>query len=82
MCLAVPLRLMEIRGDIGVVEMGGLRRRTNLSLVENPKVGDYVIVHAGFAIAILDQEQAEETLDLISRCIEKAEGASPEKREV
>ena len=81
MCLAVPLRLMEIRGDTGVVEMGGLRRRTNLSLVANPKVGDYVIVHAGFAIAILDQEQAEETLDLISQCIQKAEGASPEKRE-
>lgn len=81
MCLAVPLRLMEIRGDIGVVEMGGLRRRTNLSLVESPKVGDYVIVHAGFAISILDQQQAEETLDLITRCIEKADGSSLEKRE-
>jgi len=82
MCLAVPLRVIEISGDIGVVEMGGLRRRTNLSLVENPKVGDYVIVHAGFAISILDQQQAEETLDLIARCIEKADGSSLEKREV
>ncbi|MBI4574586.1 MAG: HypC/HybG/HupF family hydrogenase formation chaperone [candidate division NC10 bacterium] len=81
MCLAVPLRLIEISGDIGVVEMGGLRRRTNLSLVENPKVGDYLIVHAGFAISILDQQQAEETLDLITRCIEKADGSSPEKGE-
>ena len=81
MCLAVPLRLIEMSGDIGVVEMGGLRRRTNLSLVQSPKVGDYVIVHAGFAIAILDQEQAEETITLIRRCIQKADGSSLENRE-
>ncbi len=81
MCLAVPLRLMEIRGELGIVEMGGLRRRANLSLVESPQVGDYLIVHAGFAISILDQQQAEETLNLITRYIQKADGSSLEKGE-
>lgn len=81
MCLAVPLKLIEVHGNVGVVEMGGVKRRTNLSLVESPRVGDYAIVHAGFAISILDQKAAEETLDLIRQCIEKAEGPSPEAGE-
>lgn len=81
MCLAVPLRLAEVRGNVGVVEMGGVKRRANLSLVENPKVGDYVIVHAGFAISFLDRKEAEETLELIRQWIEKVEGSPSETRE-
>lgn len=71
MCLAVPLRLVEVDGASGVVEMGGIRRRANLSLVEGPKVGDYVVVHAGFAITILDQKEAEETLAIVRELMEK-----------
>jgi hydrogenase expression/formation protein HypC len=65
MCLAIPLKLIEINDDMGTFESGGIRRRVNLSLVENPKLGDFVVVHAGFAITIMDQEEGEKTLELI-----------------
>ena len=64
MCLAVPMKLVEIRGDTAVAEMGGVRREVNVQLLEGAGVGDYVIVHAGFAIQKLDREDAEETLRL------------------
>ena len=59
MCLAVPLRLTEINGASGVGEFDGVRRKVQLTFVPNAKVGDYVIVHAGFAVEIMDEEQAE-----------------------
>ena len=59
MCLAVPLRLIEINGVVGVGEFDGVRRKVQLTFVPNAKVGDYVIVHAGFAVEIMDEEQAE-----------------------
>ena len=59
MCLAVPLRLNEINGASGVGEFDGVRRKVQLTFVPNAKVGDYVIVHAGFAVEIMDEEQAE-----------------------
>ena len=65
MCLAIPLKLIEINDDIGTIESGGITRKVNLSLVENPKLGDFVVMHAGFAITIMDQEEGEKTLDLI-----------------
>ncbi len=65
MCLAIPLKLIEINDDMGAFESGGIRRKVNLSLVENPKLGDFVVVHAGFAITIMDQEEGEKTLELI-----------------
>lgn len=59
MCLAVPLRLTEINGASGVGEFDGVRRKVQLTFVPQAKAGDYVIVHAGFAIEIMDEEQAE-----------------------
>jgi hydrogenase expression/formation protein HypC len=73
MCLAIPLKLIEINDDIGTIESGGIKRKVNLSLVENPKLGDFVVVHAGFAITIMDQEEGEKTLDLISDWLEQEE---------
>lgn len=70
MCLAVPLKLVEINNKIGTIESGGIQRKVNLSLVENPKRGDFVVVHAGFAISIMNQEEAEKTLDIIRECLE------------
>ncbi len=70
MCLAVPLKLVEIKNEIGTIESGGIRRKVNLSLVEYPKPGDFVIVHTGFAISIMDQEEAEKTLAIIRECLE------------
>jgi len=65
MCLAVPGLVKEIEGTMAWVEMGGLRRRVSLQLVPEAKVGDYVQVHAGYAIALIDRAEAEETLRLL-----------------
>jgi len=63
MCLALPARVVELRaGDSAVVDLGGVRKEISLALVEGIAVGDYVIVHVGFALARLDPEEAEQTL--------------------
>lgn len=65
MCLAVPMLLKEIRDDaVGVGDLDGSRHEVDLSLLENPQPGDFVIVHAGFAIEKLDEEEANERLAL------------------
>lgn len=66
MCLAVPLRIAEINGLDAVGEVEGLRRRMRLDFIKNPRVGDYVIVHAGFAIERLRPEQAELDLEALA----------------
>jgi len=66
MCLAVPMKVVEIRGDMGVAELGGVRREVGLMLLDEVQVGDYVLVHAGFAIEKVDPEEAERTLKMLS----------------
>jgi hydrogenase expression/formation protein HypC len=66
------MELKEIRGETGVVEVGGVRREIQLTLMEDPKVGDYLIVHAGFAIQKLDKEQALKDLELFAEIERKA----------
>jgi len=61
MCLAVPAKVLKINGDLAKVDFGGIVREVNIMLV-NAKVGDYVLVHAGYAIQVLDERKAEETL--------------------
>lgn len=63
MCLAVPLKLIEINGKEAVGEAMGLRRKLRVDFIPEPKLGDYVIVHAGFAIERLPEEQALEDLE-------------------
>jgi len=65
MCLAIPARVVELRDEqMAAVELGGVRRDVSLALVE-AGVGDYVIVHVGIAISVLDASEAEKTLALI-----------------
>ncbi len=78
MCLAVPLRVVAIEGTMAEVEMGGVRRRVSLVLVPETQVGDYVLVHTGFAISRLDEEEAQETLALFE---EMAQAAREEEDE-
>ncbi|NLL94812.1 MAG: HypC/HybG/HupF family hydrogenase formation chaperone [Thermoplasmatales archaeon] len=63
MCLALPGKIVKIEGDEADVDFGGVIRRTNLALVE-AEVGDWVIIHAGFAIELLDEEEALKTIEL------------------
>ncbi|MCU0276740.1 MAG: HypC/HybG/HupF family hydrogenase formation chaperone [Acidobacteria bacterium] len=64
MCLAVPMKVVEIKGDMAVVESSGLRREAGITLLDKVKLGDWVIVHAGFAISKLTRKQARDTLAL------------------
>lgn len=63
MCLAIPLQLVEIEGKTAVGEAMGMRREIRVDFIEEPKIGDYVIVHAGFAIERLPEQQALEDLE-------------------
>ena len=64
MCLAIPMRVKSVQGSQATVEVGGVEYRANLDLLSDVKVGDYLIVHAGFAIEKLDEEEAQRSLDL------------------
>ncbi|ROR32527.1 HypC/HybG/HupF family hydrogenase formation chaperone [Inmirania thermothiophila] len=67
MCLAVPARVVELLpGEEAMVDMGGVRRRISVALVEGIEVGDYVVVHVGYALSRLDPEEAERTLALFA----------------
>jgi hydrogenase expression/formation protein HypC len=64
MCLAVPARVLEIYDSEAILDFGGVKRRANISFLDDVKVGDYVIVHVGFAIQKMDKEEALESLKL------------------
>jgi len=67
MCLAIPARIVELlAGDQCRVELGGVRKEISLALVDGAAVGDYVIVHVGYALTRLDPEEAAQTLALIA----------------
>ena len=65
MCLAIPVLIKSIEDKEAEVEIGGITRRISLELTPEARVGDYAIVHTGYAINILDQQEAEETLKLL-----------------
>ena len=68
MCLAIPGRIVEMVDEenrIAKVEIGGVRRGVNVGMLDDIKIGDYVLVHVGFAMSKVDEQQAEETLRLL-----------------
>ncbi len=67
MCLAVPVKIEEIEGNRGVAALEGSRMNVLLNLVPDAKVGDWILMHAGFAITILDEADARETYDLLKQ---------------
>ena len=69
MCLAVPGKIESIDGDNAKIDFGGVTRKANISLVD-AEIGDYVIVHAGYAIERLDEEEAQKSLDAWDEVIE------------
>lgn len=60
MCLAIPAKIVELNGDTAVVEVQGVRRAAVVSLIKSPRVGDYVLLHAGFAIRKWSEEDVRE----------------------
>ncbi len=72
MCVAIPSEIVEIREKMAIVDVSGIRREVSLLLLpEDASVGDFVLVHAGFAIHKIDREAAEEALKLFAEIVEK-----------
>ncbi len=65
MCLAVPVEVVSIEGSEAEVEIGGVSRRVSIMLTPEVKVGDYVLLHTGYAINVIDEAEAQETLKLL-----------------
>lgn len=78
MCLAVPARIVSIDGTKGVIDLEGVRREISLMLCPGSQVGQYALVHAGFAITVLDEEEAQKGLDVFAeyRRLMEEEGAA------
>ena len=67
MCIGIPVKLVERDEYSGIAELEGVRRRISLALVLEAKVGDYILVHAGCGMHVIDEQAATETLDLLKR---------------
>ncbi|MCX9014036.1 MAG: HypC/HybG/HupF family hydrogenase formation chaperone [Candidatus Methanoperedens sp.] len=72
MCLAVPARIVSIDGDEAVLDYGGVTRKANLSMLSEANIGDYVLVHVGYAISKMDEAEALETLELWDEMLKAA----------
>ncbi len=70
MCLGVPGKVIEIEKNVAKVDVGGLLREVSLDLCPDVSVGEYVLIHTGFAIQKVDEEEAKETLELLSQLAE------------
>lgn len=73
MCLAVPAKVTAIHGDEAFLDYGGASRKANISMLGDVKIGDYVLVHVGYAISKLDEEEALETLRLWDEMLKAGE---------
>jgi hydrogenase expression/formation protein HypC len=65
MCLAVPVKVVSINGNEAEVEIGGVKRRVSIVLTPEAKVGDYVLLHTGYAINVVNEAEAQETLKIL-----------------
>jgi hydrogenase expression/formation protein HypC len=73
MCLAVPVKIVSIDGDAAEIEIAGVRRRVSIALTPEARVGDYVLLHTGYAIGVVDETEAEETLKLLEEIVSLSE---------
>ena len=80
MCLALPVKVVEVgvgaEGEFAIVDLGGVRKEISLALLDGVEVGDYVILHVGYALSKLDPEEAARTLALFAQ-MQESELAAP-----
>ena len=67
MCLAIPVQIVSISGSEAEVEVGGVRRKVSIVLTPEAKIGDYALLHTGYAISIIDEAEAQETLKIFEQ---------------
>ena len=78
MCLAIPVRVVELRGDAtALVDLDGIRKEISLALVDGVQVGDYVILHVGYALSRLDPDEATRTLALFAELPREGAAQAP-----
>lgn len=65
MCYAIPAKILKLEGDNATVDYGGVKKTVNVTLINSVKIGDYVLIHAGFAIEKIDKVSAEDSLKII-----------------
>jgi hydrogenase expression/formation protein HypC len=75
MCLAVPVKVVSIEGNEAEVEIGGVKRRVSIILTPEAKAGDYVLLHTGYAINVIDEAEAQETLRILEEMASLSEDA-------
>ncbi len=78
MCLAIPMKVIEREQERGKVEQGGVIREVSFAMLPEVALGDYVLVHAGFAIERLDEQEAQSTLELLRDVLSVEESGSTE----
>ena len=66
MCLAVPVQVVSIQGNEAEVEIGGVKHHVSIMLTPEAKIGDYVLLHTGYAINVIDEVEAQETLKILT----------------
>lgn len=71
MCLSIPAKILSINGHKAKVSLGGATYNAALNLVDDVKIGDYVLLHSGFAIQVIDEKEAMETMRLLNEVIQK-----------
>ena len=76
MCLAIPALIKTINGEQAVVDIEGVTRDVSLQLTPEAKVGDYVLLHTGYAISVIDADEAEETMNVLREIADLNEAAS------
>lgn len=82
MCLAIPSKVVEITKEgLGIIDVDGVKRDCSLLMIDDPQIGDYVIVHAGFALHKIDEEEASKMLDTLREVAAYSRGLEPEKKE-
>jgi len=76
MCLAVPVKITRIEGDQADVDIGGVSRRVSIALTPEAREGDYVLLHTGYSINVLNEAEAKETLDILERMVASDDSAT------
>lgn len=66
MCIGIPMKVLEINGVEALCEINGIRRKIRIDIIESPAIGQYVLVHAGFALNVLMDETAKETIEMLN----------------
>ena len=72
MCLGIPVKIKSIKGNAAVISAGGAQRTIGIELTPDVKVGDYVLLHAGFSIEIISEDDAKETLKLLDEMFKES----------